>query len=67
MNKITEDTLLPLSLVITLGTAIYWASGVATKLEAASVAVSDHTRIVQSIDRRLSRIEGRLDIQEAKK
>lgn len=71
MQAITENTVLPLSLVGVLFGGIVWLTQIHYTAEAAVENTNKNRRNVetiqiymQSIDRRLSRIEGKLNISE---
>ncbi len=59
-SKITENTLVPLSLVITLAGGIFWLTVIYSKTEANAALGDRMSTALESIDQRLSRIEGRL-------
>lgn len=60
-EKVTEKTLIPLSLMITVMGLVYWTAGVAASAEQAKQGLQGCSLQLQSIDQRLSRIEGKLD------
>lgn len=70
-SKITEKTLIPLSLVITLSGGIYWFTAtyfqsVANAKDIAELKSDNRgvTEIMRSVDTRLSRIEGKLGVNQ---
>lgn len=72
-SKITESTLIPLSLVITLAGGIFWLTVMHSESQANSRALQaleakqdKYLETVQKIDRRLANIEGRLGVTDAK-
>lgn len=60
MTKITHNTLIPLSLVLTLVGGVFWLSSMYTTVSAAQQDFAEARRYLQQIDQRLSRIEGAL-------
>ena len=67
---LSEKTLIPLSLVIILLTGMFWISNLAAKVDTHQKQIDnflkleqDHMKELRSIDVRLSRIEGALDIK----
>lgn len=68
-RTLSEDTLIPLSLVIILISGVVWISNVSsdgvhnrqdtTELE---VRIRDNEKILRDVSSRLSRIEGKLDL-----
>lgn len=66
MTKITQNTLIPLSLVITLLGGVFWLSSMYTTVVAAQQDFSEAKRYLQQIDQRLSRIEGAMSQLERK-
>ena len=74
MNKITENTLIPVSLVILLLGGIVWLTSIYAQASQAAEAVKaltfkqeDYNRLIENIDRRLSRIEGKLGVRSEEK
>ena len=70
LNALTEGTLIPLSLVILLGGCMLWvgalqsrATTTAEDLDKFQSSYRDDLKVIQRIDRRLSRIEGALQIK----
>lgn len=66
MNKISKETLIPISLVITIVIVTVWLSQThfTTKANAKDIIeVKKDIKIIRRIDRRLSRIEGKLNIK----
>lgn len=66
MGKITKDTVIPISLVITIVIVTVWLSQTHFTAKAnakAIIEVKKDIKIIRRIDRRLSRIEGKLDIE----
>lgn len=70
LMQISEDTLLPISLVIVLVGGVFWLSSAYSQISANAADIADIkqeretlTAVVSRIDRRLSRIEGRLKIK----
>jgi len=68
--KISEETLLPISLVIVLVGGVFWLSSAYSQITANAADIADIkdervelTTVISRIDRRLSRIEGRLKIK----
>jgi hypothetical protein len=61
MRKIAEDTLLPISLVITLAGGVFWLSSMYSKVEAHEVGLTSlkasQTAFQQEVIDRLARIE----------
>lgn len=71
MRSITERTMLPLSLIISLGGGIAWFTSLYSLSESNSERIAELTKkqeyylqFIQTIDRRLSRIEGKLGVKE---
>ena len=63
---ISEKTAVSLGLVIVLAGGIVWLSTVFAQVRHNGEQISElkeHAKVVESIDRRLSRIEGKLNIQ----
>lgn len=58
LSKITEKTVVPLSLVVALLSLAIWI----TRIEAKAMDAQAKLSVLESIDRRLSRIEGRLRV-----
>jgi len=70
IGKITESTLIPLSLLAVLAGGIFWLSTLYAEVRTNSAAVAemkmtqaDGYKSLQSIDQRLSRIEGKLGLR----
>lgn len=66
MQKITENTLIPLSLLAVIAGGIFWFSTLYAEVRASSTDIQDlknTMRQLQSIDQRLSRIEGKLGLR----
>ena len=63
--QITESTLIPLSLAITMAGGIFWLTTIYSKTEAIASAMDKYTTALISIDQRLSRIEGRLQQEDS--
>jgi hypothetical protein len=66
---VNEKTLLPLSLVFTLVSAIAWLSGLHSDQKRAEATLArleheleNHDHYIQAVDERLSRIEGKLTL-----
>jgi hypothetical protein len=73
MGKITESTLVPISLVLVLIGATAWASAIHTDVVRAGESIKqlegkqdEYIRTIQKIDERLSRIEGQLGLKRFK-
>jgi hypothetical protein len=66
MTRITQNTLIPLSLAITLFGGAFWLSSMYTTVVAAQQDFSEARRYLQQIDQRLSRIEGAMSQLERK-
>lgn len=65
ISEITEKTLLPLSLVITLVGGVLWLASMHASLAETShrIETLEHKQeTIERIDRRLARIEGKLGI-----
>lgn len=65
--KINEKTLIPLSLMITIIGGVYWLSNLNFKANASEKEIEKLNKkitVIQSIDTRLSRIEGALNISK---
>lgn len=65
MNLISEKTALPISLVLVLVGGVMWFTRLEAKVEAQAgtqPAQAELGKALQRIDRRLSRIEGKLSI-----
>lgn len=65
MKAITEKTLIPLSLVMTLIGGVFWLTSIYFEAKAANSSITEikqkqdsYTETLNSIDKRLSRIEG---------
>lgn len=70
MTRLTERTLIPLSLIVTLAPAVYWLTTIYSTGAANAAAIMDvkeqrkeDSRILRQINERLSRIEGKLGIR----
>jgi len=66
LAKITKDTLVPISLVITIVLVTVWLSQTHFTASANAkdiIEVKKDIKIIRRIDRRLSRIEGKLNIE----
>jgi len=68
---LNEDTLVPISLVLVFIGGVYWLSSLYFNTNANAKAIEEMARneaetraILMSIDQRLSRIEGKLDVNE---
>ena len=62
MPKITSDTMIPLSFILVLSGAMLWLSTMHAEISQATAEVSSLSLTQKNIDRRLSNIEGKLDI-----
>ena len=62
MRKITADTMIPLSFIIVLSGAMLWLSTMHAELSQATTEVKSLSETQKNIDRRLSNIEGKLDM-----
>ena len=58
VSKITQNTLIPLSLVITLTAGIFWLSKIYFTGEANRVAIREMQVDLKTVDRRTATIEG---------
>ncbi len=63
LAKLTEKTLVPVSLVIVLLGGMAWLTNVYSVASEAAKNADAALKAAQSIDRRLSRIEGKLGIE----
>lgn len=70
--KLSEKTLLPLSLVISIGTGVYWAGGLERRVEAHNEQItevkvevksdqSERNKFYQEVLQRLTAIESKLE------
>lgn len=74
MGKITESTLIPLSLVILLGGGIAWAATLNAKASSNERALDEikamqfqYNQNMEEVGERLARIEGAMGLAEKKK
>lgn len=70
LKKITEETVVPLGLVIAAVGGVIWLTTILTNSEANTGEIKDlkerqdrYLELVQKIDQRLSRIEGKMGIK----
>lgn len=68
MKKITENTLVPISLLTVIVGGVFWLSSMYSKVEAHAKSMEvveakqdKHIEVLQSIDKRLTRIEAKLE------
>ena len=71
MKKITEETLIPLGLVIAMIGGIFWLSSIYFETKTSANDIKDlkaqqelYNQTLSNIDHRLSRIEGKLGISD---
>lgn len=71
MKEITEKTLIPISLMITIVLVAIWVSEVKSSADSSKADIQelkleqrDRNKTLRSIDERLSRIEGRLGVKK---
>lgn len=69
MKEITEKTLIPISFIAVAAGAIFWLTSLYSEVKANAKELAqitaqqvDYVSTVQMIDRRLSRIEGKIGI-----
>lgn len=62
--RITGDTLVPISVLVIIAGGIFWLSAMHSQVQANSKILEGYTATVQNIDKRLSRIEGKLGVTE---
>lgn len=73
LKKISEDTLIPLSFIVVLSGGVFWITSMYSEVKANTQSIQElketneaYIRTVQSIDSRLSRIEGKLGVNGEK-
>ena len=73
LKKLSEDTLIPVSFMVVLAGGIFWLSSMYSEVKANTTSVDElkktneaYMKTVQSIDTRLSRIEGKLGVNGEK-
>lgn len=64
LERITSDTLVPVSVLAVLAGGVFWLSAMYSQVQANSKSLETYNATVGNIDKRLSRIEGKLGVNE---